>query len=146
MAKSAKAFPGFLKNEISRAIPGIWYQPNEIAVTPFPKNEKEFELIEACLQRCNLAIHNVTVYRHDDSFDIVPKGINKQTSAENLGNMISVLPSEMIAMGDGVNDYPLFEYAGHSIGVCVSKPEKVDVNYNSITQALNHVLEALSVT
>ena len=146
LAKNAKASLSFLKDEISRTVPGIWYQPNEIAVTPFPKSEQEFELIEACLQRCNLAIRNVTVYRHDDSFDIVPKGVNKQTGAEYLGNMLGILPSETIAIGDGVNDYPLFEYAGHSIGVCVSKPEKVDVNYNSITQALNHVLEVLSVT
>lgn len=146
LANNAQQSLAHLKTEISRVVPDVWYQPNEIAVTPFPKTEEEFKIIEECLNKNTSDLQNVTVYKHFDSFDIVPKGVTKYTGAEHLGKMINVMPSDTIAVGDGVNDYPLFEYSGYSVGVHVKHPEKVDANFDNISQALTHVLEAVSVT
>lgn len=145
LAENAREALAILKSEITAAVPGIWYQPNEVAVTPFPKKQEEFDIIDACLEKNRELTEFVTIYKHFDSYDILPKGINKSTGAENLGRRINILPEETIAVGDGVNDYPMFEYAGLSVGVNVENPEKVDNSFDNISDALNYVLEAVSV-
>ena len=48
--KDAKDSIRFLKEEIDKAIPNMWYQPNEVALTPFPKNKEEFGTIEKIIE------------------------------------------------------------------------------------------------
>ena len=45
-------------------------------------------------------------------------------------------PYIICVMSDGINDYPMFEAAGYAMGIRVSDPSVVDVNYANITQAL----------
>ena len=53
--------------------------------------------------------------------------------------MLDIPPEETAAVGDGVNDYPMFDYAGYAIGVHVADESRVDVNVPDITQALIHL-------
>lgn len=132
----AKEFLGFIRKEIDTAIPGIWYQPNEVGVTPFPRSTEEFETIAGILKENEAVLHDIEVYRHADSFDIVPKGISKKKGLQKLGEVLGILPMEMAAVGDGVNDYPMFEYAGLAVGVNVKDEEKVDRNFGGLKDAL----------
>ena len=133
----------YLKKEFDKLIDNIWYQPNQVGLTPFPKNEKEFDIIQNCIDENREKITHLTVYRHGDSFDITPSGITKHTGLEYLGKITEILSDETIAVGDGVNDYPMFGYAGLSIGVHVKNPEAVDVNFENVSDALQYVLDVL---
>ncbi len=52
----------------------MWFQPNLVGLTPFPAREEEFDGIEACIRENKQELRDVQVYRHVDSFDIVPAG------------------------------------------------------------------------
>ena len=116
--------------------PDIWYQPNETVLTFFPENEIEFTEIGTYLEEYGQELQGVDIYRHADCFDIVPCGINKKNGLIRLSEILSLTPEDFVAVGDGINDYPMFEAAGYAMGIRVSDPSVVDVNYANITQAL----------
>ena len=86
-------------------------------------------------------VNDVIVYEQFDCFDITPNGITKKSGIEKLANMLGILPEEMIAVGDGINDYPMFEFAGTALGVNVKDDSKVDKNFPSILDALAYIKE-----
>lgn len=138
---AARDSMNFLRKKILDAIPQIWFQPNLVGLTPFPSNNEENATIKKILDTymCNLA--DIEVYHHDDSYDIVPLGINKKLGLELLCHTLNVIPSEVIAVGDGENDYPMFDYAGLAIGVNVSDISKVNVNFRKLSEALLFLLD-----
>ena len=137
---AAKRSIRLLRNAFEQAVPGMWYQPNEVGLTPFPRDEKEFDAVQAAIDALSGEIADVIVYRHCDSFDITPEGITKKSGLARLGRLLGIAPEETIAVGDGVNDYPMFEYAAHAVGVNVKDAEKVDVNFASVAEALRYLL------
>ena len=137
---AAKRSIRLLRDAIEAAVPGMWYQPNEVGLTPFPRNDAEFDAVQGCIDALSDQIRDVIVYRHCDSFDITPEGITKKSGLARLGNLLGIAPEETIAVGDGVNDYPMFEYAGHAVGVNVKDADKVDVNFASAEEALGYLL------
>ena len=116
----------------------IWFQPNEIELTAFPNNENLFDEIEEFINQHNL--EGITVYRQVDCFDLVPTDVSKRGGLEYLANLMGLESKDFITVGDGVNDYPMFDYAGFSLGVKVKDDDKVDVNFESINQALKYLL------
>ena len=126
----------YIKKNLDELLPGGWYQPNEVGLTPFPKNEEEFDVILQFLKKNYERIKDVEVYRHIDSFDITPIGINKKAGLQYLGELLDVKPGETVAIGDGVNDYPMFEYAGEAIGINVKDAERVDKNFTTLAEVL----------
>lgn len=116
----------------------IWFQPNEIELTAFPNNENLFDEIEEFINQHNL--EGITVYRQVDCFDLVPTDVSKRGGLEYLANLMGLESKDFITVGDGVNDYPMFDYAGLSLGVKVKDDDKVDVNFESINQALKYLL------
>lgn len=139
-SEAAKRSIRLLRGRIEESVPGMWYQPNEVGLTPFPRNDAEFAAVQGCIDALADEIRDVIVYRHCDSFDITPEGITKKSGLERLGALLDILPEETIAVGDGVNDYPMFEYAGHAVGVNVKDESKVDVNFAEIGRALRYLL------
>ncbi|MBQ8620401.1 MAG: HAD family phosphatase [Clostridia bacterium] len=142
-SEAAKRSIRMLRDAIEAKVPGMWYQPNEVGLTPFPRNEAEFDAVQECIDALAGEIRDVIVYRHCDSFDITPEGITKKSGLARLGALLGVAPEETIAVGDGVNDYPMFEYAALSVGVNVKDADKVDVNFSTVTEALKHLHECL---
>ena len=130
-----------LRNRIKEALPGIWFQPNVTGLTPFPRCEQEFVVIEEIIESLRGELQDVIVYRHADSFDITPCGITKQSGVKRLGELLEIAAENTVAVGDGVNDYPMFEYAGFSAGVNVKDENRVDRNFSTIDDVLGFLLE-----
>lgn len=137
---AAKRSIRLLREAFESAVPGMWYQPNEVGLTPFPRSDAEFGAVQDVINVLKDEIKDVIVYRHCDSFDITPEGITKKSGLARLGALLGIAPEETIAVGDGVNDYPMFEYAGHAVGVNVKDADKVDVNFAGIGEALKYLL------
>lgn len=139
----AKSSIRLLRDAIETAVPGMWYQPNEVGLTPFPRNDAEFDAVQSIIDGLSSQLEDVLVYRHCDSFDITPDGITKKSGLARLGKLLDITPEETAAVGDGVNDYPMFEYAGLSVGINVVEPERVNRNFDSISEALSFLIETL---
>lgn len=121
--------------------PGVWYQPNEIGLTVFPKSADEFDIIQRILDENEELLAGLDVYRHVDSFDIVPEGINKKNGLRFLADLLELDESDFVAIGDGVNDVPMFEYADVSLLVGKEIAFDVDLRFDSIREALLYLCE-----
>ena len=133
-----------IRQVLQARFPHIWFQPNKIGVTPFPTNEKEFEEIEDILREYKEELKDVNVFRHVDSFDIVPAQIDKAIGISYLLKIRNLNPEEIIAVGDGVNDYAMFELAGFSVGVNVKEDFRVDKNCKSTLEMLQFMVEYMN--
>lgn len=132
-----------LKKRICEALPQVWYQPNLVGVTPFLKTEEEFRAVEQVLASSEDLLKGIEIYRHCDSFDFLPEGLNKRAGLQYAGKMLGIHPEEMLAVGNGYNDYPMFEISGYSLGVNVPDPDAVNENYRTIEEALSRILSLL---
>lgn len=133
-----------IRQVLQARFPHIWFQPNKIGVTPFPTNEMEFEKIEAVLREYKEELKDVKVFRHMDSFDIVPAQIDKAVGISYLLKIRNLNPGDIIAVGDGVNDYAMFELAGFSVGVNVKEDFRVDKNCKSTLEMLQFMVEYMN--
>lgn len=140
-SEAAKNSITLLKTEIDKYLPQMWYQPNIVGLTPFPTSEEEFTIIANIVEEQKQQLQEVIVYRHVDSFDITPEGIDKETGIRFLGKILGIPMEEIIAVGNGVNDYPMFRCAGYSVGVNLEDQAQADVNFTSPTEALRHILK-----
>ena len=140
-SKNAKDILAYIKEEIDKKIPGIWYQPNRVAVSPFPKCEEEFDIIAGILRENENRLQDIMVFRHADCFDLVPKGIDKKAGVKYLAQQMHLFPKEIVAVGDGENDYPMFEYAGTAIGVKVKEEFRVHKNFDTIGEVLDYLVK-----
>ena len=132
-----------IKDMLEQKFPHIWFQPNKVGVTPFPTSEREFEEIQGLLNEWKKEKDYITVFRHVDSFDIVPSGIDKSVGIRCVMNYLGIKKEEIMAIGDGVNDYVMFEMAGYSVGVNVKEEFRVNKNCISTLEMLKHVKEKM---
>ena len=130
-----------LRDTIVSRLPQMWFQPNITALTPFPTCQGDFDAIEDAIASLEGKLKDVIIYRHFDSYDVMPCGITKGSGLAYLGKLMGIASEETIAVGDGVNDYPMFEYAGLSLGVSLKEPERADRNFETSSQMLQHLLE-----
>ena len=144
-SKIAKESIQYMREQIDALFEDMWYQPNQVGLTPFPKSQEEFVKIEKLLEISQEHLQEVEIYRHVDCFDIIPQGINKQSGLAHLCKIIEISPEEMLAVGDGVNDYPMFAFAGFALGVNVKDAERVNKNFESVTLALEYILTKIEM-
>ena len=138
-SKEAKDTIRFLHEKIKERLPHVWFQPNEVGLTPFLTKQEEFDVVNQILEEYKDQVNDVIVYEQFDCFDITPNGITKKSGIDKLAKMLNVLPEEMIAVGDGINDYPMFEYAGTALGINVKDEDRVDKNFATILDALEYM-------
>lgn len=62
--------------------------------------------------------------------DITPKGVNKSTALKILGDYLNIQPSEMLTVGDNLNDLDMVKNAG--VGVAVANA------YDELKQVANY--------
>lgn len=117
----------------------VWYQPNEVGLTPFPKDEETFEVIQKLIDERVGLLDELLVYRHIDSFDLTPKNINKYNGLGYLTKLMELEPKDVIAVGDGVNDIPMFEFADIAIGVGVA--QNTDYTFATTSEVLDFILD-----
>lgn len=119
----------------------IWCQPNEFTFTPFPKNKMVFDEIRNIIAEYREQLKDLTIYEHGDCFDFIPKEISKQNGVKFLANLLGISSENIIAVGDGVNDYSMFEYAGMSVGINLINHTKATHNVSNIADALAYIIE-----
>lgn len=136
-ASYAKQRADILADITSRYAGRFWLQPNEVILTLFFKDDETKHLLQ---QYFSFPPSFVTVYEHIDSFDIVPKGIDKYVSLEAVCNHFGILPQECIAVGDGVNDLPMIKFCKNSIGVGQLAAEYTTYHFNTIYDGLQQIL------
>ena len=142
---AAKRAIRLLADALEREVPCMWYQTNEVGLPPFPRDDAEFAAVQRVIDAVSPRLEDVIVYRHCDSFDITPNGITKKSGLARLGTLLGIPAEETAAVGDGVNDYPMFEYAGLSVGINVRDAERVDRNVDCIGDALGFLLAQMEV-
>lgn len=140
-SENAKKSLQKVRKILEAEFPHIWFQPNKVGVTPFPTTEGEFEAILELLNQYKEELNDIEIFQHVDSFDIVPKGIDKGVGISYLLEIMNLKADEIIAVGDGVNDYAMFELAGFSVGVNVKEEERVDVNCKNTLEMLQFIRE-----
>ena len=133
-----------LRKAIVERLPRMWFQPNITALTPFPTCQGDFDAIEDAITSLDGELRDVTIYRHFDSYDIMPDNITKGSGLACLADLLGITAADIAAVGDGVNDYPMFEYAGFSLGVGLKEPGRAHHNVDTSTQALEYLLKQLT--
>lgn len=131
-----------LRSRLEQAFPDrIWYQPNATALTPFPAYQEDFPPIKKLISDFITPEMNLTVYDHPDCFDVVYSPLSKAEGVRLLSSLTGISPDEMVAVGDWVNDYPMFEAVGYSVGIRLPEPERATVTFPTLSLALDHLLE-----
>ena len=69
--------------------------------------------------------------------DVMAPGVTKATGAAMLAADLGVDPSGVLAVGDGENDLPLFEWAGWSVAMGQAPPE-VRAAADEVTASVTH--------
>ena len=143
-----KEILGMLRREID-AVCGdrVWYQPNEVQLTPFPQEEEVFGIIRGILEKHREELAGIEVYEQIDCFDIVPSGINKQNGLRFLSTLMEAERERFLVVGDGVNDIPMFAFGDFSILVRKERntegfeEAEVDLVMPDIHEAMQYILE-----
>ncbi len=141
--RSVKSALRQIEEDIGDMLPDIWFQPNSVGVTPFPRNEEEFQKIEDYMKEHEELLEGIETFRHVDSVDFVPSGLTKYDGLQKLTQMTGIMADEMIAVGDGVKDAPMFRYAGLSLGIQLPEEDMADRNFASITESMEYILSLL---
>lgn len=131
-----------LKEKIIKTIPSkVWFQPNEVCLTCFPVSKEAFNDVRDFLSKEDTS--ELSIYEHIDSFDIIPSGMDKYSGLMYLSNLLGVSSDDFISVGDSINDYPMFEFTKLAIGINIKEKDKVDINFNSISLALDYLIKEL---
>ncbi len=128
-----------IKSYITEKYPQIWLQQNTVALTCFVEDKAIADDISAFLERNSSEFSGIEHYRHWNSFDFVPKGINKSHALKIICDKLNITPLEVITVGNGINDYPMFEFSKYSVGILVPDKSRVTQNTESLSDALDYV-------
>lgn len=86
--------------------------------------------------------------KNNYGLDVTSQASTKHTAVLEYGKILGISPSEMIAIGDGHNDYPLFTACGYKIAMGNAPDELKEIadkvvntsENNGMSEALNHIL------
>ena len=130
-----------VRNQIEKRFPNIFFQPNVVGLAVFPQSDEQYAVLREIIKDNQDKLSKTNVYYHKDAIDIAPKGIDKKISLEYLMKKLEINKNEIISVGDGTNDYPMFECTGLSYGVNIKDTSKVSKNFKTISQVLDYILE-----
>lgn len=132
-----------IREILDEKFPDLWYQPNQTQVTPFPKEESRLDEMEEYIRQHENELMGIVVHRQSDCFDFVPEGMDKAVGISFLLKKMGLSWENVMVIGDGVNDYGMFEKAGIALGVRVKEEYRVTRNFNSTGDMLKYVGEYL---
>lgn len=126
-----------IKEKVKEKLPNVFCQPNSVGFTPFIKDAGDKRVIEQIIADNRHIDEHLQIFRHSDSFDFSPKGIDKQSGLKYVLEYYGFNRNDFIAIGDGENDIPMFNFASVSYGINFPS---ADCNYTSITECLNELM------
>ena len=96
--------------------------------------------------RVNYSIAHTPAYPEVEFLNIVNPEVSKGTALRRLTDEIGVHPSEVIAIGDGLNDIPLLQQAGNAVAMgnapdevkAVCQYTTADVDHHGVADAINY--------
>lgn len=130
-----------IRSELEKRMPQLWYQPNEVGLTPFFRTQEENEAIGRCIADCADRTADIDIYPQCDCYDVTPRGISKAEGLRALGRYLNIPMEEFAAVGDGINDYPMLACAGYAIGIHLRDGSAVDYNAPDIGAAMARLEE-----
>lgn len=119
---------------------GLWFQPNKFMMGIFFDCEDTKNQLVAYLEKNKRKISHLEMSVHVDAVDLVPKGVNKGNSVNQLCHEFDVVKHNTVAIGNGSNDVSMFEQVGVSIGVNYAGEYTPNILFSDIDEALNYVL------
>ena len=140
-SKEARGQLDRMKIRLKELFPEVWYQPNEVGVTPYPRSEQEFDEMQALFDANADDTTCLNIWRHVDSFDLSPKEISKFSGLTFFAEKEGYKREDFICIGNGSNDIPMFEFADVSIGVDAMVKDHVDYLFSDIGKALDYLIE-----
>lgn len=86
--------------------------------------------------------------KNNYGLDVTSQASTKHTAVLEYGKILGIPPSEIVAIGDGHNDYPLFTACGYKIAMGNAPDELKEIadkvvnaaENNGMSEALNHIL------
>lgn len=96
--------------------PSIWLQPNQVALTIFPKDPGLIPAIAGAI-RAYLQPHPdpLHVVAHADAIDVFPEGTDKGRAMQEVKRRYGYQTEEIVAVGDSATDLPMFREAGMQV-------------------------------
>lgn len=130
-----------IRSDILALLPNVWCQPNQNMFTPYPDTAEQFDVIQHYIDSNPHLMDMIDVYRFSVCFDFVPRGLGKGNGVVWLANHLGVDLANVVAVGDGVNDYTMFDVVGTALGINFPEPDKVTHNFVTINKALQYLLD-----
>ena len=142
--KNTKNTLNRLREEIEEKLgDGVWFQPNEVALTPFPRGEKEWEILDEIVQDYSEALQGVNVYRQCDCYDFCPCDIDKAVGVKKVMDYLGVSKDGLFVVGDGNNDLSMLSLTDNAYGIDMLDNDRVKIKCNSVDQALDAILASI---
>lgn len=124
---------------LDRFGPSVWLQPNQVALTIFPKDPGLIPAIAGEI-RAYLKPYpdRLNVVAHADAVDVFPEGTDKGRAMREVKARYGYRTEEIAAVGDSATDLPMFREAGVQLIV----GEKIE--FEGARQAAT-IIEALTL-
>ena len=122
---------------------GVWFQPNEVALTPFPRGEKEWKILDEIVQDYSEALQGVNVYRQCDCYDFSPCDIDKALGVKKVMTYLGVSKDGLFVVGDGNNDVSMLSLTENSYGIDMQDKSVSKINCQIVDEALDSILASL---
>ncbi|MGN0770968.1 MAG: HAD family hydrolase [Christensenellales bacterium] len=133
-----------LKREIGcRLGDEVWFQPNEIALTPFPATADAFDSLDRLVEDYKDRLRDLNVYRQCDCYDFCPKGIDKAAGVTAVMKKLGIDNEHLYVVGDGNNDVSMLALTAHSYGIGQKVKAAAEINCQKVSQALDDILARL---
>ena len=133
-----KPFPTYALGEqnIETPLDELMHHPVSRVVVLSPEHEVD-EFLQLIAK---VGLHSVTyAIGYTAWLDIAPQGVTKASALEKIRIEKGILPHQVISMGDGRNDIPMFEWAMNGGGLAFAMgqaPEEVKQAANGVTAAV----------
>ena len=118
----------------------VWFQPNSFAVTPFLQCADDFDAVDRYISVHRALFDGLRVYRQCDCYDILPEEFSKEIGLRYFAKRRGVSSERFAAVGDGINDLSMFDFAGLSIGIGKTLEGKADRIFETIEEALRYII------
>lgn len=142
--KNTKSLLAKLRDEIEEKLgDGVWFQPNEVALTPFPRGEKEWGVLDEIVQKYRDVLQGVNVYRQCDCYDFCPCDVDKAVGVEKVMRLLGVSKDGLFVVGDGDNDVSMLRLTGNSYGIDMQDKNVAKINCKTVDEALDAILASL---